>query len=104
MAEALRSPSEGVRLNALYHCAKLATALQTAAHKHTRRRSSAREGAGKGEGEGDKFSPLCVYVAPVERQLKDTSLSVRVASAVWLTVVGRWCDKVLRVACTRDMS
>ena len=98
MAEALRSPSEGVRLNALYHCAKLATALQVAAHKHTRRWSSAREG------EGDKFSPLCVYVAPVERLLKDTSLSVRVASAVWLTVVGRWCGKVLRVACTRDMS
>ena len=97
VSEALHSPSEGVRLNALYHCAKLAMALQTSAHKHTRRRSSVR--VGEGQREGDRFSPLCVYVAPVERLFKDNSLSVRVASAVWLTVVGQWSDKVLSGAC-----
>lgn len=99
VAEALHSPSEGVRLNALYHCAKLAMALQTAVHRQTRRRSSVWEE--EMEGKGDRFSPLYMYVAPVERLLKDTSLNVQVAAAVWLTVVGRWSDKVLGVVCTK---
>ena len=90
VTEALCSPSEGVRLNALYHCAKVAMALQTAAHKQTRRRSSIREG----EGRGNVFSPLYTYVAPVERLLRDSSVSIKVAAAVWLTVVGRWSEKV----------
>lgn len=90
MIEALCNPSEGVRLNALYHCAKAAMALQTAAHKQARRRSSTREG----EGKGDMLSPLYTYVASVERLLKDNSVSIKVAAAVWLTVVGRWSEKV----------
>lgn len=92
VVEALCNPSEGVRLNALYHCAKTAMALQTAAHKQARRRSSVREG----EGKGDMFGPLYTYVAPVERLLKDSSVSIKVAAVVWLTVVGRWSEKVCR--------
>ena len=59
VSEALHSPSEGVRLNALYHCAKLAMALQTSAHKHTRRRSSVRVEEGQ-RGGGQVQSSVCV--------------------------------------------
>ena len=86
--EYLHYPSDGVRLNALYHCTRSAIAIFTASRK-----SAKKEGHLKTPG-SEVFSPLLVFLPHLERCLSDLNLCMRVASAVLLTTLGRWSHEV----------
>ena len=92
--EYLHYPSDGVRLNALYHCARSAIAIFTASRK-----SAKKEGHLESLG-SEVFSPLLVFLPHLERCLSDSNLCMRVASTVLLTTLGRWSHEV-QISCVQ---
>ena len=83
--KALFNPSEGVRMSALYSITKLAISACQRSHSKTKPQQRTSECFVK---------KLQHFTQSIEKKLKDTSLCMRVSSAVLLTVLGLWDSQV----------
>jgi HEAT repeat protein len=84
----LRHPADGVRLSALYHCARAAMTIFIAAGKSVKK-----EGQSVDK-ECEMFSTLRIFVPDLEKCLRDVNMCMRVGAAVLLTTLGQWSQQL----------